>query len=196
MDWFSPDVGLYYELAMGFHEDATLVGSETILNPYEKVDIPQEDESAFEAPRFNPEDERPILVIPDSKGRIRTWLLCSKNTPNDYLDYLKKRHIEYIVAGEDHVDLRAALEELSNRFQVKIIRVDSGGTLNGILLREGLVKEISVIIDPTLVGGESPRSIFHAPDLKSKENIIKLRLIHFEKLKNDNIWLRYEIESK
>lgn len=209
IDWFSPDVGLYYEMVSGFSEDATLVGSQTILNPPEKEDIPKEDESAFEKPKLDPEDKRPLLVIPDSRGRIRIWhylkklpywrnwiALCSEKTPNDYLDYLKKRHIDYIVAGEDHVDLGSALVELAGRYHVKTIRVDSGGTLNGILLRQDLVKEISVLIDPVLVGGASPKSIFNSPDLTSNEGVIKLKLIHFEKLKNDNIWLRYEIESK
>lgn len=206
MDWFSPDVGLYYELALQFQEDATLVGSGTILNPYEKVEIPREDESVFETPRFNPEDTRPILVIPDSKGRIRTWhylrglpywsnwvVLCSKKTPREYREYLKERYINYIVAGEDHVDMRAALEELNARFNVKNVRVDSGGILNGVLLRSGLVSEVSIVVDPTLVGGTSPKSIFRAPDLLSEEGVIKLKLIHFEKLRNDNVWLRYEV---
>jgi 2,5-diamino-6-(ribosylamino)-4(3H)-pyrimidinone 5'-phosphate reductase len=206
IDWFTPDVGLYYEIATQFKEDATLVGSETILNPYEEVDIPEEDESAFEMPEKDPEDKRPILVIPDSRGRIRTWhylrslpywswwiSLVSKKTPQDYLDYLKKRHIDYIAKGRDHVDMKAALEELGSRYGVKNIRMDSGGTLNGVLFRLGLVNEISIIVDPSLVGGTSPKSIFRAPDLKSAEGVIKLKLIHFEKMKNDNIWLRYEV---
>ena len=206
IDWFTPDVDLYYEIATQFKEDATLVGSGTILNPYEEVEIPKEDESVFEKPQKKPEDSRPILVIPDSRGRIRTWhylrslpywswwvALVSIKTPQDYLDYLKKRHIDYIVAGEDHVDMKAALEELGSRYGVKNIRMDSGGALNGVLLRSGLVNEISIIIDPTLVGGTSPKSIFRAPDLKSVNGVIKLKLIHFEKMNNDNIWLRYEI---
>jgi 2,5-diamino-6-(ribosylamino)-4(3H)-pyrimidinone 5'-phosphate reductase len=209
IDWITPDVGIYYELARQFQEDATLVGSQTILNPPEKEDIPKEDESAFEETKFDSEDKRPLLVIPDSRGRIRTWhylkklpywrnwiALCSEKTPREYLDYLKKRHIDHIVAGDDHVDLRSALEDLANRYQIKTIRVDSGGTLNGILFRLGLVNEISIIVDPSLVGGTSPKSIFNAPDLTSKEGVFKLKLIHFERLKNDNVWLRYEIESK
>ncbi len=206
LDWFSPDVGLYYELATQFKEDATLVGSGTILNPYEEVKIPPEDESAFEELRKNPKDPRPILVIPDSRGRIRTWhylrnlpywswwvVLVSEKTPGDYIEYMEKRHIDYIVVGYDHVDLKAALEKLVERYDVKRIRVDSGGILNGILFREGIVNEVSIIVDPSLVGGTSPRSIFNAPDLKAKEDVIKLKLISCEKIQNDNVWLRYEV---
>ena len=101
--------------------------------------------------------------------------------------------MEYIIAGDDHVDLRAALEELNARHGVKVVRVDSGGTLNGVLLRAGLVDEISVLINPCLVGGTTPRSFFRAPDLTSPEGVIQLEMIHFEQLEGDVVWLRYDV---
>jgi 2,5-diamino-6-(ribosylamino)-4(3H)-pyrimidinone 5'-phosphate reductase len=91
------------------------------------------------------------------------------------------------------VDLKTALEELNSRYEVKTIRVDSGGTLNNVLLRKGLVDEVSVLVHPNLVGGTSSGSIFRATDLTSKEEIINLKLIHLEKMENDLIWLRYEV---
>jgi 2,5-diamino-6-(ribosylamino)-4(3H)-pyrimidinone 5'-phosphate reductase len=202
-DWFIPDIGLFYELASFWNEDATLAGSSTIFDPEEE--IPEEDREDFEKKK-RVDDKRPLLVVPDSRGKVRNWhvlrksgywrdmvALCSQSTPETYLEYLKDRHIEHIIAGEDHVDLRAALEELNSRFGVNLVRVDSGGTLNGVLLRLGLVDEISVLLAPSLVGGTTPRSLFRAPDLTSKEGVIDLKLSHVEKLKNDIIWLRYEV---
>jgi 2,5-diamino-6-(ribosylamino)-4(3H)-pyrimidinone 5'-phosphate reductase len=63
----------------------------------------------------------------------------------------------------------------------------------GVLLRAGLVDEVSVLVDPCLVGGTTPRSIFIAPDLTSAEGVIPLRLIHAENVKGDTVWLRYEV---
>lgn len=40
----------------------------------------------------------------------------------------------------------------------RVMRVDTGGTLNGILLRQGLVTEVSLFIYPSLVGGEKQSS--------------------------------------
>ncbi len=34
LDWIEPDLGAFYGIAAGFGEDATLVGSETILSAY------------------------------------------------------------------------------------------------------------------------------------------------------------------
>ena len=203
-DWFMPDIGLFYELAGTWKEDATLAGSETICKPTEP--IPPEDDSVFTPPVVAPDDRRPLLVIPDSRGRVRHWhalrqagywrdhvALCSRATPQAHLDYLGKRHVKWVLAGEDRVDLRTALKELSARFNVKVVRVDSGGTLNGALLRAGLVHEISVLIHPNLVGGFSPASLFRALDLTAPDGVIPLRLTHVERLKDDIVWLRYEV---
>jgi len=205
IDWGVGDEGLYYELAVRFDADAMLTGSRTMLAAYATQDAPLEDDEVLESRELHPLHV-PLLVVIDSRGQIRGWsqikkepywrnamALCSRSTPHEYLDYLQKRRVEYIVTGEDHVDLRAALEELNARYGVKTVRVDSGGILNGALLRAGLVDEVSVLIGPCLVGGTTPRSIFVAPDLTSSEGVIPLRLVHVEQMRGDIIWLRYEV---
>ncbi len=204
IDGFEPDLELYYGLASRWNEDATLVGSETILTG--EAEIPEETAADFKPPDNKNDDKGSILVIPDSRGRVRTWhalrkwpywrefvALVAKNTPQDYLEYLEKRHIDFIVTGEDKVDLRAALEQLAEKYDIKTIRVDSGGTLNGVLLREGLVDEINVLIAPAAIGGTSPQSIYRAEDLVKAEDVINLKLVHFEKLKDGYVWLKYEV---
>ncbi|GAI96418.1 unnamed protein product [marine sediment metagenome] len=204
IDWITLDTGVFYGLASRWKEDATLAGSDTILNSPE--DVPPEDDRAFEPPQRDPGDTRPLLVIPDSRGRVRSWhflrqqpywrdvlALCSRATPKTYLDYLKERHIDCIVAGNDSVCLRAALEELNVRYGINVVRVDSGGMLNGVLLRESLVDEVSLLVYPSLVGGTTPRSIFRATDLTTSEGVIPLRLVHFEKLEGNVFWLRYHV---
>jgi len=62
-----------------------------------------------------------------------------------------------------------------------------------LLLRAGLVDEVSVLIDPSLVGGSSPRSIFVAPDLTSADGVIECRLTHLERFEGDVVWFRYEV---
>ena len=73
--------------------------------------------------------------------------------------------------------------------------MDSGGTLNGVLLREGVVDEVSLLIDPSLVGGTSPRSVFVAPELASPDDVIGARLTHVEDLGNGVVWLRYDVSQ-
>jgi 2,5-diamino-6-(ribosylamino)-4(3H)-pyrimidinone 5'-phosphate reductase len=203
IDWFTPNVGMYYELASRWNEDATLAGADTLLAAPDEV---PEDDAQAEPPAVDPEDRRPLLVVPDSKGRIRSWdywrtqpywrdavVLCSHDTPQSYLDYLLSRKVDYIKTGRQHVDLQAALEELNIRYGVKTVRVDSGGTLNGALLRAGVVTDLSVMIHPALVGGTSARSLFRAPDLTSADGVLPLRLAHVEQMEGGIVWLQYEV---
>lgn len=147
-----------------------------------------------------------LLVVPDSRGRIGNWpqirrepwwrdvvVLCARATPRAYVAGLEEMGLDYIVAGEERVDLRAALEALRERYGVEVVQVDSGGTLNGALLRAGLVDEVSLLISPTLAGGTSSNSIYRAPDLASPEGVLPLRLLHLERLAGDVVWLRYEL---
>ena len=99
IDWFTADIARYYELATYWKEDATLAGSDTLLQAYPEERIEPEDEEAYEHPKARPEDTRPVLVVPDSRGRIRrllpvirhepywkeTIILVSRNTPRSYL---------------------------------------------------------------------------------------------------------------
>ena len=91
--------------------------------------------------------------------------LCSKSMPKDSLQYLKEWYIDYIITGETHVDLTMALVDLYSRYVIKAVRVDSGGTLNGLFLRQGLVSEVSILIYPSLVRGETTSSIFRVLEL-------------------------------
>lgn len=159
---FDADVELYYELASKWDVDAVLMGSNTVLIGF-GVKPGQNIEESVEAfqPRLKDVDDRPLLVVPDSKGQIRIWteilkmpyirdvlVLCSRSTPSEYLNFLEERYIDYLVVGYQHVNLETALEELNTKFGVKKIRIDSGGVLNGILLSAGLVDEVRLLLHP------------------------------------------------
>lgn len=207
MDWFSPNIGLYYEIASRWEVDAILSGSETILAGLGELEPPP-DEAASAAGEEGSKSagSGPLMVVVDSRGRIRQWellrnqpywrdvlVLCSSSTPAEYLSHLRGQQIDYLVTGIERVDLKAALEELNSRYGVRSVRLDSGGKLNGALLRQGLVHEISLLIDPSLVGGTTPRSIFVAPDLRSPDGVIELQLRHVEELEGGVVWLRYDV---
>jgi 2,5-diamino-6-(ribosylamino)-4(3H)-pyrimidinone 5'-phosphate reductase len=209
LDWFAGDLEQYYRVAHNWPSDAILTTSNTILAALSsEPSIPEDDES-IPTPVPEPGDSRPLLVVVDSRGRFRHWnwlrgmpywrdgvALCSRATPQSHLEYLDRQEVDAVIAGEDRVDLQAALEELNARYGVQLVRADSGGTLNGLLLRAGMVTELSVLVQPTLVGGRSPRSLFVAPDLEDEQSVIPLRLLRVEKLEGDVVWLHYMLDGK
>ena len=203
---FKADKNLYYQLASQWSLDAVLMGTDTLLRNFNiKSDELHESEN-FEVPEVDKNDSRPLLVVPDSRGRIHVWsevirtglfrdilVLCSRSTPQEYLNFLDERFIKYMVIGYEKVNLGIALEEIYTQFGVKSLRVDSGGRLNGVLLMDDLVDEIYVLVHPAMVGGTSLNSIYIATDLTSTEGVLDLKLLKMEKLKNDIILLHYRI---
>ena len=203
---FDIDNELYHQVASGWSIDAVLMSSNTILKRFQikNGDINEVRDNKLSP--TNEDDNRPLLVVPDSRGIIQIWnnvldtsffrdilVLCSRSTPQEYLDFLEERYIKYMVIGYDNVNLGTALEELNLQFGVKNLRVESGGRLNGELLRDDLVDEVCVLIYPNLIGGISPDSLYTAPDLSSKEGVLDLKLLKVEKLKNEIIMLHYRI---
>lgn len=208
IEGFPADVGLYYELAAHWKVDAHLAGCDTILQMEHQ--IPEVSDSVIEPPaQPDAADKRALLVVPDSRGRLRKWrgirqmpywrgavALCSRSTPQHYLDNLINWHVPYLIAGSDYVDLRAALELLNSHFAVRTVLVDSGGTLSGVLLRNNLVDEVSLLIHPHLVGGAKPRPFFRPEDTSGRKGSLALHLTHLERLKDDIVWLRYEVAKE
>jgi 2,5-diamino-6-(ribosylamino)-4(3H)-pyrimidinone 5'-phosphate reductase len=208
LDGFEPDVGQYYDAAAALEADCMLTGSDTILKAIETEGIEPDMDVLRDPPAVDPGDERPLLVIADSKGRIKVWralrdagywrdvmALVSQSTSTKYLEYLKKSQVPFIVAGADRIDFRSALDELG-RQGIKKVRTDSGGTLNGVLLRQGLVDEVSVLLHPVLVGGTTSASMYRAPDPAPGDRPIDLQIITSRRLRNGVIWLRYKVTMK
>ncbi len=217
LDWVSDSpetMMIHYEMAFHWQPDAILMGADSIyaLGGHE----PEEGAPEEPRPRQKPlppgtenlvANPRPLLIVPDSRGRIHNWhlllaepwwrdiiVLCSVATPASYLDYLDKKRIPYLIAGTDHVDIISALERLQLDYGIDSVRTDCGGTLNGVLLRLGLVREISVIVAPSLAGGHSPLTLFRDPSGADVPHM-ELTLTHLEKVRNGFVWLRYDVTA-
>jgi 2,5-diamino-6-(ribosylamino)-4(3H)-pyrimidinone 5'-phosphate reductase len=201
-DGFVPDLGTFYGLIATWKEDVTLAGSDTLLA------APTPDAGATEEPLSapTPGDARPLLAVVDSRGRIRnhaallgagywrhTVALCSQATPARHMAYLAKSGIPALVAGQRQVNLKAGLTQLREQYGARVVRVESGGVLNGVLLRAGLVNEVSVLVHPVLVGGTLARSFFRAADLAGADGAIAARLMSVEKMGAGVVWLRYAL---
>jgi 2,5-diamino-6-(ribosylamino)-4(3H)-pyrimidinone 5'-phosphate reductase len=209
---FPADLGLYYSLAARWNPDAVLFGSETVLAAARadpSLEVPPEHDEIFTPPKEAKTDPRPLLVIADSRGRVRCWdairkwpymrdvlALCSSATPQEYLGYLEDRRIGTIVAGSDRIDMHGALESLNRQHGVKLLRVDSGGTLNSVLLHAGLVDQVSVLIHPFIAGGKADPTLSDPLKAGIGELQIPLRLQSTEVVGNGVVWARYTVQKE
>lgn len=213
LEGFEQDAGRYYRLGFRWRSDAILMGSVTAQNfgPAESSGqqaktLPAPDRlpvfPGFEALVYEP---RPLLVVPDSRGAVRNWphalvqpwyrsvvVLVSKTTPPGYLEYLERRGIEHLVAGEDRVDLPFALDQLHTRYGVQAVRTDCGGALNGVLLAAGVVDELAVIINPSVCAKPGAQSWISLPPTLTA-SVPSLTLVEVDRLEDGAVWLRYQV---
>jgi 2,5-diamino-6-(ribosylamino)-4(3H)-pyrimidinone 5'-phosphate reductase len=205
---FEPNLGLFYQITAGFNVDMVLVGSNTAKTGIEMFyhEPPQEEASDLIKPLDKSQYCVP-WVIQDSKGILKGMLhilrryehcrdiivLISESTPASYIKYLEERNYDHFVVGYDHVDLRKALELMSQRYGVKTITTDAGVTLNCQLLEQGLVNEISLLVSPIIVGNVSVNlfSKLHSPN-----GGMKLEMVRQEVLENDHLWLMYCVKHE
>ncbi|NLX47281.1 MAG: hypothetical protein GXY70_03825 [Euryarchaeota archaeon] len=87
------------------------------------------------------------------------------------------------------------MKELQARFGPRAMRIDSGGTLSSMMLKEGSIDEISVMLGPCIVGG-SNRVHFIDPAMSELPSAIALRLRQVEGLENNMIWPNYDVVKR
>jgi 2,5-diamino-6-(ribosylamino)-4(3H)-pyrimidinone 5'-phosphate reductase len=202
---FSIDPDKYYAIAESYHPDAMLVGSSTAKSGLEMYSdgIPDERPADFVKPRITEEDKRPYWVIPDSHGLLQGRLhifrrfeyckdvivLLSEKSPESYVKYLMERNYDVIISGHEEVDLKKSIEILAQKYSCEVILTDSGGNLNKALLEEGLVDEISLIINPTLV---DQRHLKLFRNLELTRKAIQLELIKTDVLEGQ-VLVHYKV---
>lgn len=97
---------------------------------------------------------------------------------------------------QEKLDLSDMLEKLYSKFGCKRITIQSGGTLNGLFLREKLIDYVDIVVAPLLVGGAKTSTLIDGEDILSKSELSKIGVLKLESvqiLKNSYIRLKYKV---
>ena len=128
-----------------------------------------------------------------------------KGTNRLYLVTTNKKHPAFNVKEKltllyypNKIDFKDLFKKLKQKYSMNRVTIQSGGTLNARLVRDGLIDRVSFVIAPALVGGKDTSTLMDGKSLRSEsdlKNIKALKLIKCEKLKNSYIHLVYEVMS-
>lgn len=126
----------------------------------------------------------------DIDGDHVVAILCER-VSDDYLAFLRGKGVSYLLAGAREIDLALALEKIAARFAVKTLMLEGGGKVNGSMLRDGLVDEVSVLIAPVVDGREGTPALFDVGE--SHVTPQRLELESVEKRADGILWVRYRV---
>lgn len=99
---------------------------------------------------------------------------------------------------QEKLSLAAALTSLKEQFGCDRLTIQSGGTVNGLFLREKLFDFVDIVVAPVLIGGKDTATLIDGRSLQAKDELDKLgvlRLMEATPLQDSYLRLRYQVMS-
>jgi 2,5-diamino-6-(ribosylamino)-4(3H)-pyrimidinone 5'-phosphate reductase len=153
-------------------------------------------------------DDRLTFVIVDRKPHLNEngvrylvqrvgRLFVVTNNPSHPAFSLKStcENLEVIHYPQD-VDLSDLLRRMKLQYGYEQLTIESGGTLNAVFLRQGLIDHLVLVVAPLLVGGKTTSSLIDGESLQTEEDLIHLKalkLVRCEALRDSYIRLDYDV---
>ena len=116
-----------------------------------------------------------------------------------------KKHPAFSVSEENlHIiyqeeqNLEAALIELKEKYGCERLTIQSGGTLNGLFLREKLFDYVDIVVAPVLIGGKDTSTLIDGKSIFNTEELNQLGVLKLEKveaLEDSYIRIKYKVIS-
>lgn len=149
------------------------------------------------------------FIIIDNKPHLKQsgidylchWVdkLILVTTNKNHIAYsLKSKYDNLDILYYDDLNLEEMLEDLYNKYGAKAVTIQSGGTLNGLFLRQNLIDYVNIVIAPILVGGKDVPTLIDGKAISSPEELNKLKaleLMECNKLNDSYIQLKYRVRK-
>lgn len=127
--------------------------------------------------------------------KSKTFVLITSNKEHPAFR-VKENNLHIIF--QEKLSLKDALRELKLSYGCERLTIQSGGTVNGLFLREKLFDYIDVVVAPLLIGGKETASLIDGRSILSKNELSELgvlKLIDCTVLNDSYIRIRYQVIS-
>ena len=126
-----------------------------------------------------------------------------KKTKKLYLVTSNKNHPAFkikenleLIYYPNKINFKDLFKKLKQKYKVSNVTIQSGGTLNATLVREGLIDRVSFVIAPALIGGKNTSTLMDGKSLRSDKDLKQIKALKLrkcEKLKNSYLHLIYDV---
>lgn len=141
----------------------------------------------------------PVADIFFTSNRLRgdnILVVLGLNATNDYLAALEDKGVSYIIA-DDISNLREVFKLIREHFKIESISLQGGGIIDGAMLAQGLINELSLVIYPGIDGLTTSPSIFeylgHSEERPAEGQA--LELISMEQMPHGIVRLLYKFHN-
>jgi 2,5-diamino-6-(ribosylamino)-4(3H)-pyrimidinone 5'-phosphate reductase len=141
-------------------------------------------------------DNKPHLTARGVENLIKRTEKLYIVTTNEFHPALKMSSDQLeVITYSETIDFANLFERLAQK-GAKTMTIQSGGDMNAVLLREGLINELSIVVAPVLVGGKDTPGLIGGESLQSIEDLQKIKvleLLEANKLEHNYLHLRYSV---
>lgn len=209
----APALEAYGRLREGYRCDATLYGTVTMAGGFADGWLDQVPPAKGHYPREDwiaPTQEKHYVVSVDPKGELR-WSrpylekpgrprahviqVLTGQVSDDYVAYLREQGISYLFAGEGELNCTQMLCKLKEAFGIQRVLLAGGGHINGSLLQEDLIDEISLVLAPVIDGSPKTGSSFVRYAFLPNRAPAAFTLLEAKPIEGEGLWLRYALRK-
>ncbi len=126
-------------------------------------------------------------------------IVVTTNTSHPAYIVQKQAENIYIIPYTSEIDFADLFQELKKKHGAERLTIQSGGTLNTTLVRQGLVDRVLLVVAPALIGGKETPTLMDGRSLhttKELSHIKALELVQAKPLKNSYLLLEYKVKNK
>jgi 2,5-diamino-6-(ribosylamino)-4(3H)-pyrimidinone 5'-phosphate reductase len=137
-------------------------------------------------------NEKGIDYICHWVGRL---LLVTTNQ-NHVAFSLKDKYDNLEILYYDKLDPKVLLEDLYRKYKADRLTIQSGGTLNGLFVRNKLIDFVNIVIAPIIIGGKDVPTLVDGDGITDEKDLFKLlplQLLECNKLEDSYVQLKYKV---
>lgn len=130
--------------------------------------------------------------------KTKNLIIATTNKNHPAISLKKEFDNIYVLEYKNAMDFTDLFVQLKRDFGADKLTIQSGGTLNAKLIREGLIDRVLLVVFPAFIGGKNTSTIMDGESLHTIEDLGKIKvleLVQAKPLENSYLFLEYRVKN-
>lgn len=130
--------------------------------------------------------------------KAKSLIIATTNKGHPAISLKKEFNNIHVLEYENAIDFTDLFVKLKREFGAGKLTIQSGGTLNATLIREGLIDRVLLVVFPAFIGGKNTSTLMDGESLHNMEDLGKIKVLEFVQarpLENSYLLLEYRVKN-